>query len=444
MSKSGKPPAQAGIGHNSLDGYVEDFHALDRNDVFEKGVVLLKARDTHDYLNWKTVCDEKFGISHDTARNLMAVAKVAEKYEKIRTLRVKRSTLYKLAGAIGVGPNYSDHVIKDDPEPDHENLPSIVEALAEAGKERTLSIGAADGVIHYARLRKKFGDDFPEATLDALDQIEEDWPEAVAQIKEKKPATAEDADAILIALRRADVAAIYEVDVAVLPAWLDDEMLVEMADTEIAPAEYRERLLQKLQNTSEEQAQTAFSYISDVIDEFKQAEGTNDKGATTGEKGTGEKSKATSRRTALVEEIKAKAIEGASSEKGRATTGEKGKATSSEKNADVKALTKKITQLEKAVADRDREIKNLKAQLETAPTGKADKLAAELVKSLKKGSSEAKELAVEQIVNGLGLGGLAPCKAIIVNALKTVDRKVAETTLAKMAKDIGIDMKKAA
>src|SRR5437660_651073 len=262
MSTS-KPKAsstQPGIGHNSqsaLDGFVEDFHALDRNDVFKKGALLIKAHDTKDYLDWKPVCRERFDISHDdTARNLMAVAKVADKYENFRTLRVKTSTLYKLAG-IKFFMNEGD-----EPEPDHDNLPVIIEALTEAAKAagRTLSIDAADKVITYAVLRKKHGD-FSEAALDALDRIDD--PEAVKQLKEKKPETKEEVDALLIGLQRAVVAKLYKV--TALPDWLDHAALVEMEKA--VPEKHRERLLKKLRAPKAKAAagEDAYSYVLDVI-----------------------------------------------------------------------------------------------------------------------------------------------------------------------------------
>jgi hypothetical protein len=264
--KASASPAQAaGIGDNSkslLAGFVEDWHRLDRDDLFARGELLIKAHDTAEYGgDWEKVCEDEFGISHDTARNLMAVAKLAKRHENFRDLRVKSSTLYQLAGVGALG-----HA-----EPDHDSLPAIITALAEAAKAagKTLGIKAARDVIHYTVLRKKHGD-FPEATLDALDATDEtDWPEAVKQLKEKKPETIEEVDALLIALRRAEVAALYKVEAALLPEWLDDDMLANMADKGEVPAKYRERLLKKLQATPEEDAP---NYISDLIREFENEE----------------------------------------------------------------------------------------------------------------------------------------------------------------------------
>jgi hypothetical protein len=273
-SKSAAPVAQAAVGHNSkslLPPIVEEYHRLDRNHVIERGAVLIKAHATAEYGDWKEVCKDEFGISHDTARNLMAVAKVAEKYENFRGVRVRSSTLYQLAG-VGSRGAYA--------EPDYDSLPALIAALDAAAKAagKTLSIKAGKDVIRYTPLRKKHGN-FPDATLDALDEIDEaDWPEAVKQLKEKKPATADDVDALLIALRRSDVAAIYKVEVAALPAWLDDSML---ADMEEVPAKYRKKLLKKLQATPEEEAP---NFISDLTNEFE----IDDKEAAAGEQGKGE------------------------------------------------------------------------------------------------------------------------------------------------------------
>jgi hypothetical protein len=442
MSKSGKPPAQPAIGDNSksaLAGLVEDWHRLDRDDLFARGELLIKAHDIAEQGAWEKTCEDEFGISHDTARNLMAVAKVAARHENFRGLRVRKSTLYALAGIDTDIPRLKPS------EPDHDALPVIIEALAKAGRAagKTLSIDDAEDVIYSASLRKKFGADLPDATLIALDDFygnedpradDPDWIKATAEeLKQKKPETEADADAIVNAHHRAHIAEIYKVDVAALPAWLDEQML---GDMEEVAAKYRKRLLKKLQGAPETEAP---NWISDVIREFEQAEEEGEPESTTNDKGGGATTSKKGEGGATTSSKKG--------EDGATTTSKKGEdGATKKKGADaVEVLKAKVAGLESTLRGREREIKHLKAKLEAAPTGKADKLAAELVKSLNKGSGEAKELAVEQIVNGLGLSGLAPCKAIVVAALKTVDPKVAQATLAKMAREIGIiDKKKAA
>jgi hypothetical protein len=267
MARS-KKPAQAGIGDNSksqLAGFVEDFHRLDRNDLFEKGAVLIRAHDTGEYQDWEEVCRKEFDISHDTARNLMAVAKVAESHENFRELRVRPSTLYRLAGIyIPEGPD------RQQGSADHKNLPMIIAALAAAAEAagRTLSVKAAHDVIKYTRLRKKFGADLPNATLIALDDIdtETDWGnKAAKQLKKDKPETKEAADAIVNAHHRAHVAEIFKVQVEALPAWLNEEQM--LTDMEKVQAQLRKKLLKKLQGP---EAETAYNYISEVLNEIEE------------------------------------------------------------------------------------------------------------------------------------------------------------------------------
>ena|SRR2546430_2234545 len=294
MVKSSKSPspAQVGIGHNSkspLSGYVEDWHRLDRNDLVARGELLLKAHNTGEYKDWEVVCAVEFGISHDTARNLMQVAEVAERHENFRELRVRKSTLYALAGIDN--PEFPS--LKPD-EPDNKNLPTIIEALVEAGKAagKTLSIKAADDTIYFAPLRKKYGADLPDATLVALkesvDNETSDWGRAAAkQLKKDKPEEDEDANAIVAAHHRAHVAEIYKVPVAALPEYLIDELMLD--DMEKVPAKLRKKVLAKLQSA---ESDVTYDYISDVITEIEKEREAADEEQSKGEQEADDKQNA--------------------------------------------------------------------------------------------------------------------------------------------------------
>jgi hypothetical protein len=58
-SSNSTPTAQAGIGDNSktaLAGLVEDWHRIDRNDLFARGEVLIKAHATVEFGDWEKIC----------------------------------------------------------------------------------------------------------------------------------------------------------------------------------------------------------------------------------------------------------------------------------------------------------------------------------------------------------------------------------------------------
>jgi hypothetical protein len=409
-SRTPAPPARGAIGDNSqnaLAGFVEDWHRLDRDDLFARGELLIRAHDTGQYTDWEKVCESEFGISHDTARNLMAIAKVAKTHENFRGLRVRKSTLYELAGVLEDGVQ--------DARPDHDNLPVIIAALTEAAKAagKTLSIDDAENVIYFTPLRKKFGADLPDATLIALKEsvpADAEWGKgAIEQLKKDKPTTRADADAIVNAHHRAHIETIYE---ASLPAWFDkvEQQSVALRWLGNVPAEHRKEALEKLQDRKKAPSHSA---LWDIIYEFKPG---GEPAASKPEPESGKPDEP-------------KLDEPKSSDK----PDKPGKSG----GADVKALTKRVAQLEKALAGRDAEIQKLNQKLqmraEAAPRGSADVGA--LIKKLKKDSNEARELVLEQMAKEFGF---APCLAVVVASLKTVDRKVAQTTLAKMAKDIGI------
>ena len=270
MTRKSPPQAKAAIGHNSqssLAAIIEEWHRLDRDDLFARGKLLIKAYDTQEYTDWEEFCQDEFGISHDTARNLRRIAEVAARHENFRDLPVKKSILYELAGL------YLEYECMPPDEPDHKNLPDIIAALIEAGKAkgRTLSIEEAEDLICYVPLRKKYGNDLPKKTLDALnslygeDEPEADDPkwmgEAVKQLTKDKPTTHDAANAIVNAHYRSHIETIYK---ASLPAWFKNEKHV-LNRLESVPAKHRKKALKALQDCSESLS-SASDYLIRQID----------------------------------------------------------------------------------------------------------------------------------------------------------------------------------
>src|SRR5215470_16583549 len=160
-----------------------DIHDLGRNNIFAEGDLFIEAQAAcaaGDWLEWLN--DE--GFSHDTAMRKMKVAKLADRFRKLRNLKLAKTTLYALAEDA------------DDP-----LMPTIIEALAKVATKAQLRPAEAEHAILVVRLRQEFGDDLPDATLFALDSVAGlPWAwvgKAATALKAKKPTSAEDAKKII-------------------------------------------------------------------------------------------------------------------------------------------------------------------------------------------------------------------------------------------------------
>ena len=395
MAKKKNKPTQPSIGDNSINhltGFVEDWHRLDRDDLFARGELLIKAHDTHAYQDWRKVCKTEFDISHDTALNLMRIAKVAARYENFRHLKVRKSTLYELAG-IGEEGGVSN-----------KDLPAIIQALTEAGKVagKTLSIEAADDVLYFIPLRKKYGNDVPNATLIALKEMvpgNAAWgPTAIRGLKKHKYETNGEVEAFISGVRRSHLEELFG---APLPVEDDALSLLEFHVDE----QDRVRVLAALQGAESQSLDE--KEVRHIL--FNLNDDASDAGdADAGEPPDTPNSFQPSRLEPIASEPlsnpetqetdQQRAIEAAA-----AIEDIGGKAEIERLNVVIGELTNKTKMHESALIARGREIEHLEAEIKEAPKGGIDKLTMALVDALKKVSHEKAQETIETLCVKLGV-----------------------------------------
>jgi hypothetical protein len=281
-----KKPAQAGVGHNQpprdLDVIAGDIRAKERSSVFDIGELLIEAQATCkvEKIKWADWIAQEFGDwgSHDTARNYMRAARLARKYELIRTLRLPLVTINMLAQWMDATGN---------------KVSAYIDALAVAttDRQKTISVAQAKEVIDLAYYRINYGDYSP-AALKAMHELEVDdrpWSKAaIKAIKAAKPETEEEVERIELTAHHAYVEKLYD---SKLPDWLDDEMLQSLEhalnpdrfdDEDIKKA--RARLPQVLNDAPEPLNQ-------DRIDDLLMGEDDNNDDDEAESKGEGDESK---------------------------------------------------------------------------------------------------------------------------------------------------------
>jgi hypothetical protein len=225
MSNAGsnKPP-------RDLDTIAADIHQLERRSVFDFGELLVEAQEACDHGAWLRWLEDEFEWSHDTAMNYIAAHELADKFRTVRNLPLPCRVIYELASDV------------DDPD-----LPSIIEALAEAteGRSKLISVSEAQHVIVLARQRRHYGV-YPEAALDAMAEVDDEpWgAQAIAALKGAQPTTKEAAAEIVDKFRRAHVASLYA-PYGELPEDVPAESLWRLESD--VPEECRERALRLLQ-----------------------------------------------------------------------------------------------------------------------------------------------------------------------------------------------------
>jgi hypothetical protein len=169
----------------SLDAIADDIRKLERDRMaalFEIGDLLIEAREACEHHGeWYSWLSEHFAMSPDTAENYMRAARMPR---TVRVMRLANTTFYALAKM------------------DADLLSATLDALAKAGAAKAhIKPADANRVMHLVRLRHKYGDGLPNATLEALDI----WTNKPSEFREvivkalyaAKPTTKADAETII-------------------------------------------------------------------------------------------------------------------------------------------------------------------------------------------------------------------------------------------------------
>jgi hypothetical protein len=237
MSKNGKNA-------RSLDVIASDIHKVERAGIFDKGDLLLEAREQlSEDEGWLAWLDREFNqFSDDSARRYMNAARVAARFRTVRNLKVPARVIYML-------------------DPDDSNLADAVEALSKAAKQQRLTASEAEKVLELVDLRHEFGD-HSEATLREMQELnssnsERPWyDDAFEALKREQPTTDDDAEAIVAKVRRAHLTEQFKAE---LPSWVPDAALYFLEDhvLESEREEVLERILATPQPATEDDAYEA-------------------------------------------------------------------------------------------------------------------------------------------------------------------------------------------
>jgi hypothetical protein len=103
----------------------------------------------------------------------MRVAKLGARFRNLRNLRLGATTLYWLA----------DHV-------DEQDLPAVINELAKHAEAKRLPPREAERVIQIGIGRRRFGNEFPDATLAQLARLDDsrDWhKKTIAELRKHRP-----------------------------------------------------------------------------------------------------------------------------------------------------------------------------------------------------------------------------------------------------------------
>ncbi|MGY8631850.1 DUF3102 domain-containing protein [Bradyrhizobium sp. 14AA] len=178
----------------ALATIAHEIHKLERKKIFEIGDLLLEARARCEYGEWMAWL-EQFGWSWDTADRYAGVAELASRFRNLRNLKVPATVLYDLLDL------------------DEDKLPSVVAELCKHAATRHLTRRDAERVFQVGIGRRTFGD-YPDATLAGLVRLAgRPWAEpATNALKERKPETDEEAEAIIDEAKREYVADLAEAD----------------------------------------------------------------------------------------------------------------------------------------------------------------------------------------------------------------------------------------
>jgi hypothetical protein len=217
------PPAQSGHNSDSLAAIGAKLRQM--RDIFESGELLSRAKKKCKHGEFLPWLETYFDASEDTAERHIAAYDLSLKFRTVRNLKwVPLKTIYSLAKVANGLPE--------------SGIEARIKALHEAtkGKTEPISIAEADAVIkkveaaiRIATLRSEWGN-YPEATLNALDCIDQDeeWAEpAIEALKEKKPTLKEAADKLVFDIHYEHVEKLYA-EHGALPKNLDEESLNDL------------------------------------------------------------------------------------------------------------------------------------------------------------------------------------------------------------------------
>jgi hypothetical protein len=185
----------------TLDAIAEEITQLERANIFDIGGLLIEAKAQCEHGQWLPWLKTEFAWSADTAERYMNVARLGEKFRTVRNLKLAANTLYALAGCddqlFGGVLGLSD-----------DDLPDVIDELSKRATQKRLTPEDAEIVIERVVTvksgRANHGD-YPDATLiklegisDPSSEFSEPWhKEAIAALKELRPAADETADAIV-------------------------------------------------------------------------------------------------------------------------------------------------------------------------------------------------------------------------------------------------------
>jgi Protein of unknown function (DUF3102) len=231
----------------SLDAIGADLRKL--RNIFDSGKLLTEADDACEHGEWLPWLETYFDASADTARRHMAAYRLSLKYCMVRDLKVPPTVFYQLADL--------DFKFDDD----SDDLPTIIDALAKATKDKTklITVAEADQVIDLTALRIDFGD-YPTATLHALRNMPPDveWAAGASkELKKAQPDSGEAADKIVLAFRRKRLEELFG---GALPDRLGEMALDWLEDVE---PERRQQVLAMLN----EDASLDWRQVADIIDD---------------------------------------------------------------------------------------------------------------------------------------------------------------------------------
>ena len=174
-----------------LADIADEIQKLERKRIFEIGDLLLEAQSQCPRGEWMAWLQE-FGWTWNTADRYAGVAALATKFPNLKNLAVPVTVLYDLLGH------------------DDDILPAIIKELDKharskrpAARVKRLSFRDAERIIAIGIGRHRFGD-YPDATLAGLVGVEgSPWSdEATTVLKECKPQSDEEADALIEAVEQ--------------------------------------------------------------------------------------------------------------------------------------------------------------------------------------------------------------------------------------------------
>jgi Protein of unknown function (DUF3102) len=174
--------------NRSLEIIADDIHRLERTSIFDIGDLLIEAKEQCKHGQWLEWLDNEFDYAVSTAERYMNATRLRAKFPTVRNLKLAASTIYRLADCANA-----------------DYLPPVIQELAKHATVKRLTHADAERVIDVGVGRHRHGN-YPDATLVRLASFsdEKGWhADAIAALKNRRPITDQDADAIVDAVRSA-------------------------------------------------------------------------------------------------------------------------------------------------------------------------------------------------------------------------------------------------